>query len=44
MFALANDNRLQHLLSQLRLSLLARADDHVTDGGAWQTIETTSDS
>merc|ERR1711916_163412 len=40
--ALADDNTLHHLLAQLRLTLLHRADDHVTDRRGGHAVQRTN--
>lgn len=42
--ALTNDDSRVHLLSQLRLSLLAGSHDQITHGGGGQLVESTLDT
>ena len=40
--ALADNHSLEHLLSQLGLTLLDRAEEHVSDRAAWVSVETST--
>ena len=42
--ALADDHCIHHLLSQLGLTLLDRAQEHVTHGSGWQVVDPRTDS
>jgi len=42
--ALANDDSLQHLLSQLGLTLLDRAKEHIADGAGREAVKARADT
>ena len=42
--ALTDNDSLQHLLSQLWLSLLNRSKEHVSDWSSWETVESGTDT
>ena len=40
--ALTNNHSSEHLLTQLRLSLLDGSKEHVTDGTSWEAVESST--